>query len=76
MEHLIKHIGIKMNGYIELVFIPTLNASVIAYSTVPSLTLIEGFFKVLLLAATFIFTVVKIYFLIKNNSNKHKGEKQ
>lgn len=52
--------------YFSYFSIPTFNIGIFAYAQIPSFVLIEEIFKLLLLIATFIFTVIKIYFLIKN----------
>lgn len=59
--------------YFSYFSIPTFNISIFAYAQIPSFGLIEEIFKLLLLIATFIFTVVKIYFLILNEIKSRKN---
>jgi len=64
--------GIIMKKYFPLFSVPALNLGAIVYAQLPSFGLIEEIFKLLLLIATFIFTVVKICFLILNELRTRK----
>ncbi|HCY76094.1 MAG TPA: hypothetical protein DHV28_09255 [Ignavibacteriales bacterium] len=57
---------VMIKKYFSYFSIPTFNIGICAYAQIPSFGLIEEIFKLFLLIATFIFTVVKIYFLILN----------
>jgi hypothetical protein len=53
-----------MKKYLSFLSIPALNVGTIIYAQLPAFDLSEEIFKLLLLIATFLFTVVRIFFLI------------
>lgn len=59
--------------YFSSFSVPAFNLGAIVYAQFPSFALIEEIFKLLLLIATFIFTVVKIYLLILNEVKSRKN---
>jgi len=62
-----------MKKYFSYFSIPTFNIGICAYAQIPSFGLTEEIFKLLLLIATFIFTVIKIYLLILNEVKSRKN---
>lgn len=62
-----------LKKYFAYFSIPTFNIGIFAYAQIPSFDLVEEIFKLLLLIATFIFTVVKIYLLILNEVKSRKN---
>lgn len=68
-------IPILSGKYFSYFSIPTFNIGICAYAQIPSLGFIEEIFKLLLLIATFIFTVVKIYLLILNELKSSKSNR-
>ncbi len=59
--------------YFSYFSVPTFNIGICAYAQIRSFGLVEEIFKLLLLIATFIFTVVKIYLLILNELKSRKN---
>jgi hypothetical protein len=59
-----------MKKYISFLSIPALNVGTIVYAQLPALDLFEEILKLLLLLATFIFTIVRIYILLRNKQKE------
>lgn len=54
-----------MKKYLSLLSLPALNFGTIVYAQLPAFDLFEEIFKLLLLIATFLFTVARIIYLVK-----------
>ena len=56
-----------LKKYFTYFTVPIINIGTYTYAQLPSLLFLENFFKPLLLIATFIYTLIKIYLLILNH---------
>jgi len=55
-----------MKKYISILSVPAINAGALIYAQLPAFGLSEQIFKLLVLIATFVFTVVRIVLTVKN----------
>ncbi len=63
-----------MRKLVSVLSVPAVNLGTIVYAQLPTFDLFEQIFKLLLLIATFIFTLIRIFVLLKNkNSDKDTG---
>ena len=66
-----------MKKFVSILSVPAINAGALIYAQLPAFGLFEEVFKLLVLIATFIFTVVRIVVTIKEliksgNNNKRQ----
>lgn len=59
-----------MKKDISFLSLPAFNIGAIIFSQIETIGILDEIFKLLLLIATFIYTVVRIYFLFKNKQDK------
>ena len=56
-----------MKKYLSILSVPAINAGAILYAQLPAFGIFEELFKLMVLMATFIFTVVRIVVTIKQH---------
>ncbi len=56
---------LKMKKYMSLVSVPAVNIGAFLYAQIPAFGMIEEIFKILVLAASFVFTVFRIIGMVR-----------
>ena len=59
-----------MKKYLSDFSVPVFNFGALAFAEAPSLGLVEEICKLLVMLATLVFTIVKIYKLLRNGNSK------
>ena len=62
-----------MKKFISIISVPAINAGALIYAQLPAFGIFEQLFKLLVLMATFIFTVVRIVVTLKDH-RRAKGQ--
>ncbi len=65
-----------MKKYLSILSVPAINAGAILYAQLPAFGIFEELFKLLVLMATFTFTVVRIVVTVKEYLKRGNGKGQ
>ena len=65
-----------MKKFVSILSVPAINAGALIYAQLPAFGLFEEVFKLLVLIATFIFTVVRIVVTIKEHIKSGNNNKR
>ncbi len=63
-----------MKKYLSILSVPAINAGALIYAQLPAFGLTEEIFKLLVLIATFVFTVIRIVVTVKEQVKKRSKE--
>ena len=63
-----------MKKYISLVSVPAVNIGAIVYAQLPAIGMLEEIFKLLVLAASFVFTVFRIIGLFRKKERSERSK--
>ncbi len=64
-----------MKKYLSILSVPAINAGALIYAQLPAIGIFEEMFKLLVLIATFTFTVIRIVVTVKDYL-KNRDDKQ
>ena len=65
-----------MKKFISIITVPAINAGALLFAQLPSFDLFEEIFKLLVLIATFTFTVIRIVVTLKDHIKGKTNKKQ